>query len=186
MFRLAFLLPLVLLAACGSDDDGPSAPAGPVFDEVTVSLDRMEITRDCDGGAGGEFGYQFYVVVKQDGTEVDRRGFDTYSSFTAGNDTAWDPGFSTTFTVERREGVRFEVRMRIRELDSIEDFSQGTFVAHAGGGVTPAWGPAPNGGVTEYTLYDSGQRTGQIDWEFRARADCRGWFRYTVHVTDAP
>jgi hypothetical protein len=178
---------LVALAGCGDDDADPTGPAAIVTDQITVALDDITITRDCDPGGGGpgEFGYKFYIVLFENGTEIGRELDDDWGSFAADDFTSWDPSATATFTLERREDVQFNVRLQIRELDSVEQFSQGAFVPHINGG-NPAWRPGPNGTVTEYTLYDSGQERGIIDWEWRFSDDCFGSFQYSVTVERAP
>lgn len=185
--RAILILSLVLVAACGDDDAGPTGPAPIVTDEITVALDDITITRDCDPGSGGpgEFSYQFYVVLFENGTEAGRELDDSWGSFTADDNTSWDPSGTATFTLERREDVQFNVRLRIRELDSVEQFSQGTFVPHVNGLGPLPWQPGPNGGVTEYTLYDSDRERGIVDWDWRVSDDCFGSFQYSVTVRRA-
>lgn len=186
MITFLTLVLLIAVAGCGDDDSDPTGPAQIVTDRITVALDDITITRDCDPGGGGpgEFGYQFYIVLFENGTETGRELDDDWGSFSADDNSSWDPSGSATFTLERREDVQFNVRLRIRELDSVEQFSQGTFVPHINGG-NPAWRPGPNGGVTEYTLYDSAQELGIVDWGWRVNDDCYGSFTYSVSVERA-
>lgn len=185
--RAILILALLFVAGCGDDDSGPAGPAPIVTDEITVALDDITITRDCDPGGGGpgEFAYQFYVVLFEDGTETGRELDDSWGSFSADDNTSWDPSGTATFTLERREDVQFNVRLRIRELDSVEQFSQGTFVPHVNGLGPLPWQPGPNGGVTEYTLYDSARERGIVDWDWRVNDDCFGSFQYSVTVRRA-
>jgi hypothetical protein len=185
MTRLALLLLLspLLATGCGGDPSNPMGPEAPAFDQITVSLDEIDIVRDCDGGSGGEFAYMFYVVTEEDGQETQTYLDTTYTSFDATNYTAWDPGLDATFTLPRKSNQSFRVRMRIRELDSTEDFSEGVNIRHTVEGGRPAWTPASGETIDAYTLYDSAQRIGVMDWEFSPRADCQGRMTYTVSVT---
>lgn len=188
LMLIPLILPLLALGLTGcsdSDDAGGTGPSTPVFDDVVVSLDQIRVDRDCDPSDGsGEFGYQFYVVIFDESGEIDRVLDTDWNSFSADDGDDWDPSYRATFRIERRAGLRFHVQLRVREFDgAFEQFSQGTFVAHVGSSGTTAWGPNDNGGVTEYTLYDSAQRIGIIDWDWRAADDCRGVFRYSVTAT---
>jgi hypothetical protein len=58
-------------------------------------------------------------------------------------------------------------------------------VPHVNDNGTSAWQPGPNGGVTEYTLYDSAQERGIVDWSWRVNDDCLGSFQYSVSVRRA-
>lgn len=177
---------LFFLTACSdSDDGGTTGPTTPVFDDVVVSLDQIAIGRDCDPNDGaGEFSYQFYVTIHEDSAEVDRILDADWNSFSANDFDAWDPGGTARFRIERREGMRFQIRLRIREFDgAFEQFSQGTFVAHAAARSDERWNPTETSGVTEYTLYDSTQRVGIVDWDWRSGNSCNGSFRYSVTAT---
>ena len=158
LLSLLVLPGLLVLGACG-DDDSPMAPAAPIFDEITVSLDQINIERDCDGGAGGEFSYKFYVRVFEDDTEIATYLSQDFSSFSSGNFTAWDPNVETTFTLERRSSLRFEVRLSVRELDNFEDFSSGSFISHVVASGRPAWAPKEGNFIGESVrLREAGRR----------------------------
>jgi hypothetical protein len=184
-FLPALLIITFLAAGCGEDDASPTGPSVPVFDEITVSLDEISIVQDCDGGNGGEFAYMFYVVTEEDGEEVETYLDTTYTSFTGTNYLSWDPGLDVTFTLERKPGSAFRVRMRMRELDSTEDFSEGINVWHTIEDGQPAWSPGGASSIDGYTLYDASKKIGLLDWEFNPRADCRGNMTYTVQVAPA-
>jgi hypothetical protein len=189
LMLLPAILPLLLFGpvGCGSDDDdGGTGPTATVVDDVVVSLDRITVDRDCDPSGGvGEFGYQFYVVLFDESGEIDRVLDSDWNSFMATDGDSWDPGGTASFRIERRPGMRFHVQLRVREFDgALEQFSQGTFVGHDGTTGADAWGPNDSGGVNEYTLYDSAQRVGIIDWDWWAADSCRGEFRYSVTATE--
>ena len=186
-------IPLILFlvlfgpVGCGSDDDdGGTGPSTPVFDDVVVSLDRITVTRDCDPNDGaGEFDDRFYVVIFDETGEIDQVLDSDWNSFTANNGDSWDPGGDATFRIERRAGMRFNVRLSVREFDgALEEFLQGTFVGHDVESGGAAWSPNASGGVTEYTLYDSTQRVGLVDWDWWAADSCNGEFRYSVTATE--
>jgi hypothetical protein len=186
LLSLLLVACLTTLAACG-DDDGPAGPSAPVFDQITVSLDEIHVIRDCDADGPGEFSYIFYVVVLEDGEEVATYLDAAWNSVSVTDGGKWDPGVTTSFVLERRAGVQFNVRMRVRELDgAIEEFTQGTFVGHVNEDGRAPWSPSPSSGVTEWTLFDSAQGIGIIEWDYWASESCRGMLTYSVTREPAP
>ncbi len=184
--RLCCLVPLglVLLVGCGSDSSSPTEPTGPaepIFDDVTISLDRIAIIRDCDEGTAGdgEFAYKFYVTEVVDGADGRVYLDPDYGSFTAGDDTAWDPGQHVTLRLERREGISFRVRLAMRELDSVADFEMGRHVVH------DATMPGMPWGTSEYDLYDADRQVGVITFVIDQRSTCRAEMTYSVTVVRA-
>jgi len=187
MKRLS-LIPLILIllgsAGCSDSDDGGTGPTTPVFDDVVVSLDEIRIGRDCDpDGGAGEFSYKFYVVIFDETGEIDQVLDSNWNSFSANDGDTWDPSYEASFRIERRAGMRFNVRLNVRELDGSFETSMGTFVGHAGASGSNAWQPNDSGGVQDYTLYDSAQRLGIVDWDWQSGSDCSGGFRYSVTAT---
>lgn len=183
--QLLLGLTLMLLAAGCSEDDPTSPTDGPVVtDEITVTLNQINVVRDCDGGSGGEFAYKFYIDEYVDGELVRTHLTTDWNSFSANNNTAWDPDYSASFQLQRRPGVHFDVRVALRELDSIEHFMRGEFVKHDVTKDRPAWTPTRGNGDVGYDLYDSTKRYGEV--EFLADIDAACEVSMTYSVSFAP
>ena len=168
------------MLGCG-DEEGPVSPAAPaVWDDITVTQTRIDVIQDCDPGSQGpgEFAYKFYVIVKEDGQETTYLKTD-YTSFTADNNVGWNPGNKASFRLPRRAGASFSVRLAIRELDSVEEFSAGRFYNHnTSNSSEELWQP-DNGGYSSYTR--SATR-GEVVWDMVQNSACRVIMKYEVVI----
>ncbi len=176
------LASLALTAGCGSDDAmGPAAPAAPVpMDRVTVSFDQIQVRQACDGGATGEFGYKFYVVVSQNGSEVATYLPNEIVRFSAANNSTYRPARSVSFMVPRDDNTRITVRASLREYDgAVEEFTQGYFVPHANETNGIPWSPTDN---FNYDNYSPANMSGVMNLEAGYSASCDVRMIYSLTV----
>lgn len=180
-FSMLTLVAMLLAAAgCGNEDD-PLAPEVQVlWDEITVDQTLIDVIKDCDAGSAGpgEFAYKFYVIVREDGQEKTYLSTD-YTSFSANDNVSWDPSNEATFRLPRRAGASFSVRMAIRELDSVEEFSAGRFYNHnTTNSNEELWQP-DNGG---YSSYVKSTPRGEVVWDLDRSSACRVIMKYEVII----
>jgi hypothetical protein len=117
------LIALSLAACSGSMNsnpvaDTPQAPPAPVYDQITVSFDILQIVADCDpANDPGEFTYSFTVDTAGGDGHYYRIGqFQSQIESLNTGQSAKHP-FSVTFPLKRDSISRFAVTFIIAELD---------------------------------------------------------------------
>jgi hypothetical protein len=204
------VIAVVMLAlfsiGCSGDDDSPTGPAGgptpgTTYDEITISLDRLNVRYDCDlNPVGitqpGDFRYDFDVDTLSDngsdwlavtshgeaGAAVSNGGYKNITNRKA------------SFRFPRVNGQSFRVRLMLREADDNgkNDFKESRNVTHIYSSASTQM-YAPQG--ANYNSWNNATKVGTLSWNVNKRGrttvlgvvtkeGCNATLRYSVTVRE--
>ncbi len=165
---------MLALFGCGKSPVAPGAPAPTIVDDVVVSLDFLDVIRNC----AGTLQYKFYVVATEsDGSKTTYLTTD-YITIVAADGEKKPVNRTANFQIERRVGQTFDVRCAVKALDSRNlEFTEGRFYFHDYDPALLLWEPTAG-----YDAYNNAQQEGTVVWEMFQNSDCRVLFEYQVRV----
>lgn len=169
---------IVVTVGCSGDDNpvnsGPAGTAGLTYDDIIVSLDKLEVKYDCDYNPvgvtqPGDFRYYLNVdTLSDDGVSWLRASSNREARVELNNGASYNVGGQkASFRFPRRDGQTFQVRMSIREVDSGgDDFKSNHYVTHIySSASTQKY--APEG--ANYTSWNTATGVGTMNWNVNKR-----------------
>jgi hypothetical protein len=193
----------VFAIGCSGDDNSPTGPnpgSAVIYDDITVSLDRLDVKYDCDFNVAGvtnpgEFRYKFFVDTLSDNGSDWIRVSGTHESSASISNGGYKniSNHKASFRFPRNSGQAFRVVMSLREVDPDgNDFNR----SHA---VTHIYSPsstqmyAPDG--TNYSSWSNATKVGTMSWNINVRdrswvlgvltvEGCNATMKYSVTVRE--